>query len=186
MMQACCWSVMWTVKQPDVVHDPHGLMSSRGQSNTPQRISYHYRHGGVHIQCPYLEFFRINLFLFIYWQTKVIYFINELNASSGEVACEILVQRRLYAYTMTIKKFNSILFNQYDRFVFFIKKLIQSFKMFKSDSKDIYNVTKDLFQRNVVSLNFLFIKYSTKATVFNINNNNINNNDSFFHTKSAY
>ncbi len=70
-------------------------------------------------------------------------------------------------------------------YFYFFKKLIQrSIKMFKSDSKDIYNVTKGLFQRNVVSLNFLFIKYSTKATVFNIINNN--NNNSFLHTKSAY
>ncbi len=40
-------------------------------------------------------------------------------------------------------------------------------KLIKSDSKNIYNVTKNLFQINAVLLNFLFIKESWKKSVFN-------------------
>ncbi len=45
-------------------------------------------------------------------------------------------------------------------------------KLIESDSKNIYNVTKNLFQINAVLLNFLFIKESWKKSVFNIDNNN--------------
>jgi len=63
--------------------------------------------------------------------------------------------------------------------------------LIKSDSKDIYNVTKDFFQINAVLLNILFIKESWNKCIYkNINSTTVlytdNNKKCFSSGKSEY